>query len=116
MGVLRMLLRYGVAHLLAEVGERGSPVQGVALGHLVVHRHHVLGRPMHGGMLGRRGRLATLRVRRTIVKQVVRVQTALVGSSLVLDHGRLAAEAAQIGLARRWSNVQSKKYLFKQPS
>jgi len=80
-----------LVHVLAKVGERGSPVQAVAVGHGV--DGHALRRPLHGVALGRRGRLVAARLRGAVV-QLRRVDAALVRPSLVLDHGGLSAEAA----------------------
>jgi hypothetical protein len=58
----------------------------------LAHRNHVVGRPGHGGVLGSRGRLVIIRIRRAIV-DIVGVHPLLVRSPLMLDHGGFSAKA-----------------------
>jgi hypothetical protein len=96
LGVL-LVVRNGVAHLLTEVAKGSGPVH-VAVRNLA-NRHDALSRPVHGSVLWCRWGLAAFRVRGAVVQKLVGVHAALVRAALVLDHGRLAAEAVGSVLA-----------------
>jgi hypothetical protein len=77
--------------LRLEVGIRGCTMER-AVWCCLAHRNHVVGRPGHGGVLGSRGRLVIIRIRRAIV-DIVGVHPLLVRSPLMLDHGGFSAKA-----------------------
>lgn len=84
---------HGVAvHVLAEVGERRSAMEMVVT--VVAHQGHTVGWPMHSAALRCRRGVLTTAVGHGVV-DFGRVDSALVRSSLVLDHGCLSAEAGR---------------------
>lgn len=89
-----VLLHVELVHRLAEAVEGSRPVDDVALGHAGLHA--VAGRwPRDCAALGRGRRLLGAGLGSAVVK-FRRIHAALVRPPLVLDHGRLAAEAGQV--------------------
>lgn len=92
-GVVADILHVVLMHLLAKVGEGGSAVHDVSLGHGLAGNDGRDG-PSHGLSRGRRG-LAHVRLGSAVVHDLVGVEATLVRAALVLDHGGLAAEALE---------------------
>jgi hypothetical protein len=85
-----LLLHVKAVHVLAKVGKGLGAVEVVAV---VAHHGHALGWPLHGVASGCGGRLVTARLGHRVI-DLRGVDSALVRSSLVLDHGGFPAEAA----------------------
>lgn len=87
-------LLHAIGLHLGEVGKgsRGMATNDLAVGSLAGDNVHG---PSHGRLRGTRG---LVRVRSAVIQEIVGVETTVVRSALVLDHGGLAAEALEATL------------------